>query len=238
MRRIAAFSLFALMGFSAPAAAAWSGYENEALGYAITFPGTPVEHTGSYTSDLIENAPTQYALYEEGDGMFMVLVIDTGRLEDGAVLMGEFEYWLTHFGDVVVNTTSRLNVGMEYGRFLTIDCHDNVISDGPPQVERAKRLFQGAANFDCLTGGRITLNLFFTQGRLYAIMARTMGEEAKLSPAPVRFVNSLQWVAGNAEYGRSLIARSPLAERAAELNAENAAAAAAAAAEPAAPAGN
>ncbi len=211
------------LAFSAPASAAWSGYENEALGYAITFPGTPVEHTGSYTSDLIENAPTHYSLYQEGDGMFMVLVVDTGRLEDGTVIMGEFEYWLTHFGDVVVNTTSRLNVGMEYGRFLTIDCHDNVISDGPLQVERAKRLFQGAANFDCPTGGRITMNLFFTQGWLYAIMARTVGEEAKLSPAPVRFVNSLQWVAGNAEYGRSLIARSPLAERAAELNAANAA---------------
>ncbi|MEY4878987.1 MAG: hypothetical protein RJB62_456 [Pseudomonadota bacterium] len=219
MRQIVILSILAALFLSSPASAAWTGYENEEFGYAITFPGTPTEATGNYRSDLIPGAPAHYSLYEEGDGMFMVLVVDTGRLEDGAVLLGEFEYWLSHFGDIVVNTTVRLNVGMEYGRFLTIECHDDVVSEGPLQVERAKRLFQEAANFDCASGARITTNLFFTQGRLYAIIARQTGEEAKLSPAPVRFVNSLQWIAGNAEYGRSLIARSSLAERAAELNA-------------------
>jgi hypothetical protein len=229
--KIGALSTALVVFAAAPALAAWQGYQNEELGYAVTFPGEPVEATGNYRSDLIPGAPTHYTVYKEGDGTFMALAVDTGRREDGAVIMGEFEYWLSHFGDVVVNTTSRLNVGMEYGRFICIDCRDQVVSDGPLQVERAKRLFQDAAQFDCPNGARISLNLFFTQGRLYAILGMMAGDEAKLSPAPVRFTNSLQWIAGNADYGRELLARSSLAERAAERDAAAAAAAAA-------PAGN
>ena len=209
--------LTALLAFFAatPAFAAWQTYNNEPFGYSVTFPGAPTEGRGTYKSDLIPGAPTHHATFRDGEATFLTLVVDTGRREDGTVIMGEFEYWLSHFGDVVVNTTSRLNVGMEYGRFLTIDCRENVASDGPLQVERAKRLFGEAAALACPAGARLCTNIFFTQGRLYAIVAMQAGEEAKGSPALVRFTNSLQWIAGNAEYGRGLIARSSLAGRAA-----------------------
>jgi hypothetical protein len=200
---------------SAPATAAWQGYKNERLGYAVVFPTAPTEAVGNYKSDLIPGAPTAYATARDGDGTFVALVVETGRPEDGTIIMGEFEYFLSHFGDVVVNTTLRLNVGMEYGRFLTIDCRDGVASDGPLQVERAKRMFQDAAKLSCPNGARLAANLFFTQGRLYLIAAIQAGPDAKASGAPVRFTNSLEWIGGNAEHGRALIARSSLAGRAA-----------------------
>ncbi len=223
MRGIVWLIAVTLLSASGPAVAAWQGYEDEALGYAVTFPGPPTEAAGSYKSDLLPGVPTHYATYREGDETFLTLVVETGRLQDGAILLGEFEYWLSHFGDVIVNTATRLNVGMEYGRFLSIDCHADVISDGPLQVERAKRLFMDAAAFDCPTGARLSASLYFTQGRLYAITAMVAGDEAMLSPSPVRFINSLQWIAGNAEYSRELLARSSLAEQAAARDAERAA---------------
>ena len=223
MRAIAWFSALTLLAATGPAAAAWQGYENEALGYAVTFPGTPTEADGNYKSDLLPGVPTHYATYKEGDETFLTIIVDTGRLQDGAILLGEFEYFLSHFGDVIVNTTTRLNVGMEYGRFLSIHCHDAVVSEGPLQVERAKRLFMDAAALDCPTGARLSAGLYFTQGRLYAITAMVAGADATLSPSPIRFINSLQWIADNAEYGHELLARSSLAERAAEMDAERAA---------------
>ncbi len=215
MRQFALLTAIFALFVASPAAAAWTTYNNEPLGYSVTFPGVPTEARGNYKSDLIPSAPTQYSSFRDGDATFMALVVDTGRLEDGTVIMGEFEYWLGHFGTVAVNTISRLNIGMEYGRFITIDCRDNVVSDGPLQVERAKRLFQDAASFTCPAGARLSVNLFFTQGKLYAIIGMQAGEDAKLSADPVRFTNSLQWIAGNAEYGRGLIARSSLAGKAA-----------------------
>lgn len=215
MRQIALLTAVIALLASTPASAAWQSYTSEPLGYSVTFPGTPTEARGVYTSDLIPGAPTHTATFRDGESTFLTLIVDTGRPQDGTVIMGEFEYWLSHFGDVVVNTTSRLNVGMEYGRFLTIDCRDDVASDGPLQVERARRLFQEAAGLACPKGARLSANLFFTQGRLYAIAGMQAGADARLSPAPVRFTNSLQWIAGNADYGRGLIARSSLAGRAA-----------------------
>jgi hypothetical protein len=229
LRPIALLTALIALFAASPAAAAWQTYSNQNLGYSVSFPGASSESAGTYKSDLIPGVPTHQARFQEGDSTLLVLTVDTGRREDGAIIMGEFEYWLSHFGDVVVNTTLRLNVGMEYGRFLTLDCRAGVPSDGPLQVERANRLFQEAANLSCPTGARLSAALFFTQGRLYAIIGMQTGADAKLSNAPVRFINSLQWIAGNAEYGRALIARSSLADRAA-------AAAAAAAAPAAAPA--
>jgi hypothetical protein len=225
LRRIILLAAAMTLTTIGSAVAAWQGYENEELGFAVTFPGVPTEATGTYKSDLLPGVPTHYATYREGEGTFLSLVVDTGRLQDGAILLGEFEYWLSHFGDVIVNTPVRLNVGMEYGRFLSIDCREGVVSEGPLQVERAKRLLNDAAAFDCPSGARLNSGLFFTQGRLYAIMGMMTGADAALSPAPIRFVNSLEWIASNAEYGRELLARSSLAEQAAARDAERAAAA-------------
>jgi hypothetical protein len=205
MRLFAIFAFVVAALISVPAQAAWVKYDNTALGYSVTFPGQPEARTGIYSSHLAPRAPVQSMVLKEGDATYSVIVIDTGRLQEGAILMGEFEYWLGHFGDIVVNTIQRLNAGMEYGRFYTIDCRDNVVSDGPLQNERARKIFADAAGLTCPNGARLTMSLHFTQGRLYAVTAVCEGPDAKLSGAPARFVNSLSWIAGNLEHANRLM---------------------------------
>jgi len=196
---------FAMM-LSQPASAAWQAYENEALGYSVMFPDEPGEEgSGVYRSDLAPDAPAHYTRLEQGEAVFTAVVIETGRVEDGAIVIGEFEYWLGHFGDVVLNTVSRLNTGMEYGRFISIDCREGVASDGPNQTLRALRIFEDAAKIHCPEGARLTANIFFTQGRLYMIAGMQAGSSARTSGAPGRFANSLGWIGANAEHAEGLI---------------------------------
>jgi hypothetical protein len=188
-----------------PAEAAWQAYENEALGYSVSFPGEPTEGHGTYRIDLAPNAATDYAKLIDGDATYAVLVIHTGRETDGAILMGEFEYWLGHFGDIVVNTVSRLNTGMEYGRFISLDCRDGSVSDGPNQTVRGHQIFEDAAGISCPEGARLTVNVFFTLGKLYAVVAILGGPNARTSGAPSRFANSLGWVGENDAHAETLV---------------------------------
>ena len=207
LRQIALFTA-ALALFATPAFAAWETYTNEPLGYSVMFPGKPKEGTGVYRSDLAPNAATHYATLKDGNSTFISTEIDTGRVDDGAILMGEFEYWLGHFGDIRLDNVSRLTQGMEYGRFLSIDCRDDIIPEGPNQTVRAHQMFKDAAGLVCPNGARVTVNLFFTQGRMYAIMGMREGDDAKTSNEPGRFANSIAWVGKNAEHARTLVDRS------------------------------
>jgi len=203
---ISIVALVALVA-SGAAAAPWEIYNNEALGYTVMFPGKPTEGTGVYKSDLIPGAPTHFATLKDGESTFIALEVDTGQPEEGTALMGEFEYWLGQIGDITVNNVVRLNVGMQYGRFVTLDCNDNVASEGVKQAGRARELFKNAAGLACPNGARIVADLFFTQGRLYAVMGMQTGANAKLASAPVRFVNSLGWIGANAEHARAMLER-------------------------------
>jgi hypothetical protein len=159
---------------------------------------------GVYRSDLVRNGATHYAALKDGNETFVALEIDTGLREDGASLMGEYEYWLSQIGDIALDSISRLNVGMEYGRFVTIDCRDDVVAEAPKRAMRARQIFSDAAGLACPNGARLTANLFFTQGRLYAIMGMVSGPQAKVSSDPGRFANSLDWIGANAEHALSL----------------------------------
>ena len=205
MRLIVLMSSIIFGVMSGPAYAAWQSYENETLGYTVMFPSEPVEGTGFYRSDLAPNAPTHFAKLEDGDSSFFAIVIDTGRTEDGAILIGEIEYWLGHIGDIALNSISRLNTGMEYGRFLTIDCRDDVVPEGLNQTVRARYIFETAAGLSCPNGARLTANIFFTQGKLYVAAGMQAGENAKVAGAPGRFANSLGWIGANAEHAQNLV---------------------------------
>lgn len=216
--RKTAFLAVASALIATPAFAAWETYTNEALGYSVMFPGKPQEGTGVYRSDLAPDAATHYATLKDGDSTFTSIEIDTGRAEDGAILMGEFEYWLGHFGDIRLDNVSRLTQGMEYGRFLSIDCRDDVIPEGPNQTARAHQMFKDAGGLVCPNGARLTVNLFFTQGRLYAVAGMRAGDDAKTSNEPGRFANSIAWVGKNAEHARTLVDRSKRPGLAAQQN--------------------
>ena len=205
MRQIFLMTAALALVASQAAAAAWETYNNEALGYTVMFPGKPTDGSGIYKSDLIPGAVTHFATLKDGDSTFLALEIDTGQPEEGTALMGEFEYWLGQIGRIAVNNVARLNVGMQYGRFLTIDCSDDVVSEGVKQPARARELFKNAAGLACPNGARIVANLFFTQGRLYAIAGMQTGANAKVAIAPVRFVNSLGWIGANADHARAML---------------------------------
>jgi hypothetical protein len=205
LRQIALITAAVAIVAAGPAAAAWQTYTNEPLGYSVMFPGKPTEGTGVYRSDLVPGATTHYATLKDGDSTFIAIEIDTGQAEEGASLVGEFEYWLTQIGHITLDNLSRLNVGMEYGRFLTVDCRDDIIPEGPNRAVRARQIFKDAASLVCPNGAQLTTNVFFTGGRLYAITGIQAGEDAKVSSAPGRFANSLDWVGANADHARTLI---------------------------------
>ncbi len=205
MRQIVLMTLAFAFTLAGPANAAWQKYENEPLGYGVMFPAEPTEGTGFYRSDLAPNAPTHFAKLEDGESTFIALVIETGRVEDGAILLGEIEYWLGHIGDIVLNSISRLNTGMEYGRFLSIDCRDDVVPEALNQTVRAHYIFDIAAGLNCPNGARLTVNMFFNLGRLYVAAGMQEGANAKRSGAPGRFANSLGWIGANAERAQTLV---------------------------------
>ena len=196
---------FVLLAPAAQAAAAWEPYTNEAVGYTVQFPGKPTEKTGVYRAELVTEGATHYATVKDGDATFTVLEIDTGLPEEGAILMGEFEYWLAYYGDIALNTVSRLNIGGQYGRFITIDCRDDVVPEGPLRVEKAHEMMEDAAGLVCPNGARMTANIFFTLGKLYAASGVQAGENAKTSNALGRFANSFGWAGANAAHTRNLL---------------------------------
>jgi hypothetical protein len=186
-------------------AAQWEPYANDRLGYQVQFPGKPTERTGVYRADLVREAPTHFAQLKTGDATFTVLTIETGLPQEGAILLGEFEYWLAYYGDIVLNTISRLNIGSQYGRFITIDCRDDVVPEGPLRTEKAHEMMEDAADLFCPNGARMTANVFFTLGRLYAVIGVQTGENAKTANAPGRFANSLGWSGPNSAHARTLL---------------------------------
>jgi len=202
LRQIA-LTIVAVALFAAGPAAAWETYSNEPLGYSVAFPSKPKEGTGVYHSDLAPNAPTHFVSLKDGDSSFVTMVIDTGRPEDGAILMGEVEYWLGHIGEIAQSNVSRLNVGMEYGRFLTVDCRDDFVVEDPAQGARGRQMIKDAGGIVCPNGARLTANMFFTRGRLYIAIGVQAGPDAKVSGTPVRFVNSLAWIGENEKRARA-----------------------------------
>ena len=201
--------LFALIALSfvltgTAHAAAWEPYTNQAMGYTVSFPGKPTEGAGVYRSDLVKEAPTNIVSLKDGDSTFIALTIDTGIPTEGAILMGEFEYWLAYYGDVALNTVSRLNIGHQYGRFITIDCRDDVVPEGPLRTEKAHEMMEDAANIVCPNGARMSANIFFTLGKLYAFIGIQAGEDAKFANAPGRFVNSAGWTGANSAHANGL----------------------------------
>jgi hypothetical protein len=194
----------AITGQAQAAAAVWEPYTNDRLGYTVQFPGKPTEGTGVYRADLITEAPTHFATLKLGDATFTALTIETNLPQEGAILMGEFEYWLAYYGDIALNTVSRLNIGSQYGRFITIDCRDDVVPEGPLRTEKAHEMMEDAANLVCPNGARMTANIFFTLGRLYAFIGVQAGPNAKVANAPGRFVNSAGWSGPNSAHARTL----------------------------------
>lgn len=189
------------IGGSAMAAQAWVDYRNEELGYEVQFPEKPTEWKGVYTAEIIRNIPTRVEMVKTKAGPYTVMIADfSSRKEDGAILIGEVEYWLGNIGEISVNNTARLTQGRNYGRFLTINCSDDFIPEGEGLDIYAKKMWKDAANVECPNGARMVTNIYLVKGKLMVVIGVNYPDETGDvdGPAALRFAQSVAWYGPNA----------------------------------------
>ena len=183
---------------SQPAFAAWQEFAYPELGFVVAFPAPPSTSTGTYSSVLVEKAPTHIFTLKQGNSLFIATVVDMmERKEEGASLMGESEFLMHLLGDTKGNSTSRVEPGKAavYGRQITIDIRDGVIPEQAGQTEAAHKWFKAATGMEIPAGSRLTINLFFNRGRLYMIQGINLPAQGDAGgPEAVRFAESLSFL--------------------------------------------
>ena len=197
MRLIVLASAAALM-VSPPALAAWKEYAYPDLGFVVEFPADPAKSAGTYTTVLVDKAPTHIVSLKQGNSLFYATVVDLmDRKDEGASLMGESEFLMHLLGDTKGNSTSRVEPGKAavYGRQITIDIRDGVIPEQAGQTEAAHKWFKAATGMEIPAGSRLTTNLFFNRGRLYMIQGINLPSQGDAGgPEAVRFAESLSFL--------------------------------------------
>lgn len=199
MMRMSALTIAA--GIAGPwsfTAEAWEEYENEAFGYAVSFPAAPSERTGVYGTRILPNANVHYLFLEDETNIYSAAVVETEKV-DGTSIIGEADYNLSMLGDTVLNNVSRLTGTMDHGRFITIDCREDFVPEvGGGDLAfaiRNREMLSAAMGIECPTDARLTANLFFKNGLLYLIMGvNKPGPNARISINAGRFANSIGWI--------------------------------------------
>lgn len=177
----------------------WREYTNEALGYAVEMPGAPVEGTGVYRSRFVPAAPSRYAIFRNATNIFSVAVIEMGKDVPPLSALGEADFIITQFGEVVLNNVSR--TGNDWGRFITVECDENYVvlpeGGGPDPAGRIRGALLNATGIQCPTGSRMTVAVLYKAERLYlAVGVNLPGPNAR-SGAGGHFASSLAWAGSN-----------------------------------------
>lgn len=200
MHRYAAVTGIVLAMFGTDAhAAAWEKYVKDDLGFSVSFPGQPEEKMGTYTTRLVPNAVSHYAVVRAGDVVYSTAVIETGQNERGLAILGEADFSLSQLGETVLNSAYR--TGQDYGRFITVDCKEDyaALSEGGINTgDQARRILSTATGLECPTGSRLTMTILFKNARLYLIAGVASGPAAMSAGGPGRFANSISWAGVNA----------------------------------------
>lgn len=199
MRAIAILATAAAIAvLSGPALAAWREHPYKDLGFIVEFPDEPKTSTGNYRTVLVSSAPVHIFSQKQDNALFIASVVDLqNQATEGASLMTEAEFNLALIGDVVGNSTSRVEPGKDavFGRFITIACKKGRVPDQPGQDVAAQNWFKAVTGGDCPDGSRLTVNLFFHRGRMYLINGINLpsGEDTPAGPAALRFANSISF---------------------------------------------
>src|SRR5215471_191491 len=199
------FAIATVVIASTLTAAAWKVYRQPELGFLVEFPGDPQASTGRYHTGLVQSATAHTFSLKDDQTLYAATVVDLlERKEEGATLLGEAESSLTMLGEVASISISRVTpgAGAIYGQFITIDCRSGR-TGGRGQAETARSWFKDMTGAECPDRSRLVANVFFTRGRLYFIQGINLpgAEDALLSPAAMRFANSLSFLGGNAGRG-------------------------------------
>jgi hypothetical protein len=187
-------------------AATWKEYRQPELGFLVEFPGDPAASMGRYHTGLVQSATAHIFSFKDDQTLYAATVVDLlERKEEGATLLGEAESNLTMLGEVASISVSRVTpgAGAVYGQFITIDCRSGQGGGQRGQASTARTWFKDMTGADCPDRSRLVANVFFTRGRLYFIQGINLpgAEDALLSPAAMRFANSLSFLRENAGRG-------------------------------------
>jgi len=186
-------------------AAAWKEYPQRELGFLVEFPGDPAASTGRYHTGLVQSATAHIFSFKDDKALYVATAVDLlDRKEEGATLLGEAESNLTMLGDVSSISISRVTPGANavFGQFITIDCRGGRVGQRGA-ADTARTWFKDITGAECPDRSRLVSNVFFTRGRLYLIQGINLpgAEEAALSPAAMRFANSLSFLGAGARRG-------------------------------------
>jgi len=198
LRAIALTAAVFAAALSVPAQAAWKEHPYKDLGFIVEFPDDPKTSTGNYRTVLVSGAPVHIFSQKQDNALFVASVTDLqSQAAEGASLMTEAEFNLNLIGEIVGNSTSRVEPGKDavFGRFITIDCKKGRVPDQPGQDVAAQNWFKSVTGTDCPDGSRLTVNLFFHRGRLYMISGLNLPTKDGPSegPAALRFANSISF---------------------------------------------
>jgi hypothetical protein len=182
-------------------AATWKEYRQAELGFLVEFPGDPAASMGRYHTGLVQSATAHVFSLKDDQTLYVATVVDLlDRKEEGATLLGEAESSLTMLGEVASISISRVTpgAGAVYGQFITIDCRSGQAGGQRGQANSARTWFKDMTGAECPDGSRLVSNVFFTRGRLYFMQGINLpgAEDALLSPAAMRFANSLSFLGG------------------------------------------
>jgi len=195
--------MFAAAMIASSFAGSWKEYPQPQLGFVVEFPADPVASTGKYATGLVMSATSHIFSLKEDRVVYAASVVDLlERKEEGAILLGEAESMLSQLGDVTSISTSRVEPGRAaiYGRFLTINCRRERVTDQLGQnADTVRTWFKNMTGAECPDRSRLMANMFFNRGRLYVIMGINLPstDEDPSSPAALRFANSVSFFAAD-----------------------------------------
>jgi hypothetical protein len=174
-------------------------YRNTEFAFGVLFPQQPAVRNVTYKLPLVPNPPMArtFSSSEESSYFSLTVVDFFGREDEGASLLIEAEFYLALIGDVVLNSTSRVQGGLDatYGRMLALDCRSDIIPDQPGQTHAAHVWFKDITGRDCPDGGRVMVTSFFRQGRMYLFIGinEPVNGDA-IRPAAMQFVQSVSFL--------------------------------------------
>ena len=97
---------------SSLAAASWKEYHQPQFGFVVEFPADPSASTGNYKTTLVPATASHNLSLKEDNAHYVATVVDLpDRKEEGAILLGEAEFYLRQLGDVTSTSMSRVEPG-------------------------------------------------------------------------------------------------------------------------------
>ena len=191
---------------SHPAFAAWTEYPFKDLGFVVQFPTPPTAATGSYRTVLAPRTSTRIFSVRGEHEWYAAIVADLSAYEKrGASILGEADYWLNLQGDLVSDSSARVEPGKDavYGREVTVDTRPDFKGGQRGQADAARKWFVETSGMQLPRGSRLTAAVYFHCGHIYMFLGANLPtKEGNQNPDALRFVNSVSFYGADGKRNR------------------------------------